>query len=127
MEFDPAYAVRVISDLVPNPFVGRESVGKLLDELYKRGFSDAKLGRHGSLIIDELRKGLDEERTKRAEGMFKSAAEAGSIQFRLRLDGKNWQIPRHTSTTQPEGAPQLTGSQGGALERNLFAQFIKRI
>lgn len=121
LEFDPAYAVRVISDLVPNPFVGREIVGGVIDALRARRFSNAKLGRHASFIIDELRKGLDEERASRAEAMFKAEVKSGSIQFRLRLDGKNWQMPQNVPTIAPDGAPQLTGGQGGALERNLFA------
>src|SRR5690606_21652095 len=38
LAFDPAYAVRIISDIVPNPFVGREIVGALLNALRSRGF-----------------------------------------------------------------------------------------
>jgi type III restriction enzyme len=121
MAFDPAYAVRVVSDLVPNPFVGREIVEHLLSALRKRGFDEEKLGRHASFIIDELRRGLDLERTRRAEIMFKDEVNAGKIQFRLRLDGNNWKMPHTISTTAPEGAPQVVGSQGGALERSLFA------
>lgn len=30
LRFDPAYAARMISDLAPNPFVGREIIGKLV-------------------------------------------------------------------------------------------------
>tara|TARA_R110002049_G_scaffold161793_1_gene327338 strand:+ start:140 stop:2755 length:2616 start_codon:yes stop_codon:yes gene_type:complete len=121
LAFDPAYAVRVISDLVPNPFVGRDIVARVLGALRKRGFDDAKLGRHASFIIDELRKGLDSERSTRAEAMFKAEVEAGKIQFRLRLDGRNWQMPHRSITTAPDGAPQVVSSQGGALERSLFA------
>ena len=29
LRFDPAYATRMISDIVPNPFVGREIVGRM--------------------------------------------------------------------------------------------------
>ena len=83
--FDAAYAVRMISDIVPNPFVGREIVGRLLATLRVRGFDDAKIGRLASLIVEELRKGLDTARTARAEAMFKDGVAAGSIQFRLRL------------------------------------------
>ncbi|MEX0969990.1 MAG: DEAD/DEAH box helicase family protein [Paracoccaceae bacterium] len=121
LAFDPAYAVRVISDLVPNPFVGREIIERILDALRARGFDNAKLGRHASFIIDELRKGLDLERSARAETMFKAEVKAGKIQFRLRLDGNNWKMPHATATTAPDGAPQVVGSQGGALKRSLFA------
>lgn len=56
MRFDPAYAARAISDLVPNPFVAREIVGRLLNGLSGRGFGQEKIGRLGSLILNELRR-----------------------------------------------------------------------
>ncbi len=71
LAFDAAHAVRMISDIVLNPFVGMEIVGNLLKALKRRGFDDEKLGRLASLIIEELGKGLDAERTARAEKLFK--------------------------------------------------------
>ena len=67
LTFDPAYAVRQLSDLVPNPFVAREIVEGVLVALKARDFDDAKIGRLANLIIEELRKGLDYERATRAE------------------------------------------------------------
>ena len=74
-----------------------------------------------SLIIEELRKGLDTERTKRAETFFKAEVEAGRIQFRLRLDGRNWRMPFSVETTEPMNARQLISNTGGPLEKSLFA------
>jgi type III restriction enzyme len=111
----------MISDIVPNPFVGREIVGRLLSALRKRSFDDAKLGSVASLIVEELRRGLDQEHTARAEALFKAGVGAGHIQFRLRLDGLNWQMPLETETAQPDGARQLVGKDGGPLQRSLFA------
>ncbi|MCA8927008.1 MAG: DEAD/DEAH box helicase family protein [Alphaproteobacteria bacterium] len=119
--FQPTHAVRMVSDIVPNPFVGREIVGRLLDALRVRGFDDSRLGQLASLIVEELRKGLDTERTTRAEALFKAAVAAGRIQFRLRLDGRNWQMPKSVETTEPENARQLLSKTGGPLEKSLFA------
>lgn len=121
LALDPAYAVRMISDIVPNPFVGREIVGKLLSALEVRGFDEAKLGGLVSLIVEELRKGLDTERTVRAEALFKAEVKGGRIQFRLRLDGRNWRMPFITETMEPENARQLVSTTGGPLEKSLFA------
>lgn len=119
--FDPAHAVRMISDIVPNPFVGREIVGAMIAALRARGFDDAKLGLLSSLIVEELRKGLDTARNKRAEALFKTEVAAGSIQFRLRLDGRNWRMPFSIETTEPENARPLLNRAGGLLEKSLFA------
>lgn len=121
LDFDTAYAVRMISDLVPNPFVGREIVGRLLAGLKARGFDGSKIGALSGLLIETLRRGLDKERSTRAEKFFKDAVEAGRIQFRLRLDGKNWRMPFFVETTQPEKARKLAGKSGGPLEKSLFA------
>lgn len=121
LHFDPAHAVRMISDLVPNPFVGREIVGSLLKRLERRGFDGSKIGALASLIVEELRKGLDAERTTRAEAIFKASVATGRVQFRLRLDDKNWRMPFFVETTEPDTGRQLVGKNGGSLERSLFA------
>jgi type III restriction enzyme len=121
MRFDPAYAVRLISDLVSNPFVGREIVGSLLGALVTRGFDDAKLGSLSSRIIEELRRALENARNKFAETAFKAAVAAGTIQFRLRVDGKNWRLPFTLETNQPETARRLSKQNGDVLAKSLFA------
>lgn len=121
LTFDPAHAVRMVLDIVPNPFVGREIVGCLLKTLRGRGFDDTLLGKLASLIVEELRKGLEAERARRAEALFKAEVAAGRIQFRLRLDGRNWRMPFTVETTEPETARQLLSRTGGPLEKSLFA------
>lgn len=125
LAFDPSYAVRVISDLVPNPFVAREIVERMLVALRARGFDEAKLGQLASLIIDELRKGLDAERAARAEALFKDEVKAGRIQFQLRLDGNNWRMPHSVETSQPQGARILAGDDGAPVRKSLFAPFFE--
>jgi type III restriction enzyme len=125
IRFDPTFAVRMISDIVPNPFVARAIVGRLVRALEIRGFSDAKIGSLASLVIEELRKGLDGERTARAEALFKTYVASGQIQFRLRLDGRNWQMPFTIETTESDFARKLVGKNGGPLERSLFAPIFE--
>lgn len=125
-EFDPTYAVRMVSDIVLNPFVGREIVGRALSVLGDRGFDADKLGRLAGLIINELRRGLDTERSARAESLFRSGVASGRIQFRLRLDGRNWRMPFDMVTSEPEGARQLLGKSGGPLEKSLFQPVFER-
>lgn len=121
LAFDPAHAVRMVSDLVPNPFVGREIVGGMIAALRARGFDDARLGQLASLIVEELRKGLDRARSARAEALFKAEVAAGRIQFRLRLDGRNWRMPFSIETDEPENGRKLLNRAGNALEKSLFA------
>ncbi|MBC6405412.1 MAG: DEAD/DEAH box helicase family protein [Rhodospirillales bacterium] len=121
LRFDPVQAVLMLSDLVPNPFVAREIVGALLQALRARGFGEDKLGRCAGLILSELRRGLDRAQTERAEALFKAGVAAGRIQFRLRLDGRNWRMPDRMETAEAEGARQLLSKTGGPLAKSLFA------
>jgi type III restriction enzyme len=121
LSFDPTYIVRMISDIVLNPFIGWDIVDRLRRGLLGRGFDVSKLGALSGLILDELRKGLDSERSRRAEAVFKSAVRDGSIQFRLRLDGRNWRMPYTIETTEPINARQLVSRTGGSLQKSLFA------
>lgn len=118
--FDPVYATRSIGDFILNPFVARQVVGSLLDALRGRGFTDDKIGQHAGLILDELRKGLDTERTRRAEALFRARVADGTIQFRLRVDGRNWQMPKEVETTLPVTADPLLNAMHAPLERSLF-------
>ncbi len=121
LRFDPAHAVRMILDIVPNPFVGREVVGRLLDSLRGRGFGDTQLGGIARLVVEKARDELAKERDARAEMLFKDEVAGGGIQFRLRLDGRNWRMPSQVDTVQPPSARQLVSGTGGPLQRSLFA------
>ena len=125
MRFDPAYAARAISDLVPNPFVTREIVGRLLTGLSGRGLGAEKIGRLGSLILNELRQALDLERSARAEVLFRADVLAGRIQFRLRLDGANWRMPFTIETSLPVGARVLAAQDGTPVGRSVFSPFYE--
>jgi type III restriction enzyme len=123
--FDSSYVVRVISDLVPNPFVARSIVADLLTALKARSFDDEKIGTATGTIISLLREDLDKERLERSEAQFKDDLSSGLIQFRLRIDGQNWRMPKTITTTEPEGADTLANKNGLPLERNLFAPIYK--
>ena len=121
LNFDPAHAVRMMLDIVPNPFVGREIVGRLLDALRGRGFDNRKLGGIAHLVVEAMRNELDRQRDVEAKALFKDAVAAGRIQFRLRLDGRNWRMPFQTDTTGAADVRHLVGGDGGPLEKSLFA------
>ena len=121
LAFDSVHTVRMILDIVPNPFVGQEIVSQLVDALVRRSFDETKLGQLASLIVEVLRTELEKERNTRAEAIFRREVAAGTIQFRLRLDGRDWRMPFHIETTEPEDARQLLRTSGGPLQKSLFA------
>jgi len=110
---------------VPNPFVAREIIARVLTVLETRGFDQPKLGAVAGVIVDTLRLALDKERTARAEALFKTEVHAGQIQFRLRMDGRNWPMPNHITTTEPPLAPILRSATDEPLTSSLFAPVLR--
>ena len=119
--FDPVYAVRMVSDIVVNPWIARGIVGDFIKELRVRDFDDDKLGVLSGLIIEGLRKWLSEERDKMAEAHFKEEVKSGRIQFRLRTDMNNWDMTYQLLTDLPQNSRTLRRKDDNPLEKSLFA------
>ena len=119
--FDRVHATRMLQDIVANPFVGYEIVSKTIEVLQGRGFEEKKIGQLSALIVDQLRKGLGNVQQKRAEDFFKKSVNEGHIQFRLRLDRRNWKMPYEIISTVPDRARKLSDDDGRHLKKNLFS------
>ncbi|QIT55023.1 DEAD/DEAH box helicase family protein [Aquisalimonas sp. 2447] len=123
LKFDPVYAVRALMDLCPNPFVLRDIVGATIAGLDERGLSPARIGQATSLVIEELRRDLEQSRNEQTEILFREDVQAGRIRFRLRLDGRNWRMPKQMETRLPPDAPPLMDENGDLVSRSLFYPF----
>ena len=123
LAFDPIYAVRALMDLAPNPFVLRDIVGATQMGLEHRGLSEDRIGPATSLIIEELRRDLEKFRNGQAETLFRDDVRAGRIRFRLRLDGRNWRMPKRMETGLPANTPPLMDENGDLVSRSLFHPF----
>ncbi|MGH9206984.1 MAG: type III restriction endonuclease subunit R, partial [Acidimicrobiales bacterium] len=121
VQLDPVYATRIISDLVPNAFTARRLIAALLDGLRGRGATAVLIGSLSGFLLEELRKHVTAEVERLAEQRFRSLLAAGVIQFRLRTDGRNWQMPKEIEAIQPATAPQLARLDGTPTERSIFA------
>lgn len=125
-KFDPVFATRAISDIVPNPWVARSIVGGTVKLLLAGGWDEDTLGSQSSEVIDGLRKGLIEQRDEIAEALFMGDVRQERIQFRLRTDGRNWELPGHYITDKPGNAQLLyRPSDARPVEKNLFTHTFK--
>ena len=123
--FDAVYVVRSISDIVPNPWVARAYVETVVKQLSKRGIKGEKLGAVGHLVLEVLRSHLIKERDRLAESIFMADVRAGRIQFRLRTDNHNWEIPTETTTLRSPNSQELRRTDGKFIEKNLFEATYK--
>lgn len=118
--FDAAYAVRTITDLVPNSFAAWDIVIALVRGLRQRDWDDALIGRLSAFIVAELRTELAAERDRQAATLFAAGLDSGAIRFGLHGGDRDWIAPAEVWTTLPTDAPQLSASNGGPLECSLF-------
>lgn len=120
--FDPVHATRMITDLIPNPWVARIKVHDFLNALRVKGFSEDRLGHLSSYLIETLRTFLSTKRDTVAETYFHAQVAAGTIQFRLRMDdhSHDWRMPMELETDRPENARKLIRNDGNAIQKNLF-------
>lgn len=119
--FDSLYATRVIADIAPNPWIARKLVQQLIDRLRSRGADDESIGAMSGFVIEEMRKFLLAERDSRAEALFMREVAAERIQFRLRSDAHNWEMPFELESALPETAEQLPRPDGTPTEKSVFA------
>lgn len=120
MVFDPVFVTRSISDIVPNAFTARGIVSDLIVALDAHGYDADKRGKHAGLILTELRKSLEAMRSEKAEALFRSLVASGTIQFRLRVDGRNWKMPSVDMTLQRVGAEPLLNEKQQPIKKSLF-------
>lgn len=119
--FDTVLAVQQISDIVLNPFVARDMIGRLLGTLEARGLQVFDLGHQARQIIEDLRTALIAERERQAEAYFKQQVSDGQIQFRLRADGNNWEMPDTVSSQEDSQGAQLVNDDGRLTQKSLFS------
>ena len=122
---DMVYMVRMIGDLVPNPWIAQEIVDGIASGLQERGHSEQWMNERIGLLVSESRRWLEEQRDGKAEALFRNEVDCGNIRFHLRADRHNWPMPEETVTTQPDDAEQLVGGDGQALKCSLFAPIYK--
>lgn len=123
LEFDSIRAVREISDRIINPFVAWNIVERVRKRLISKGHKSNKIGAMSRLIIDTMRKELEIERDKQAERIFRKDVTEGRIQFQLRLDGSDWQMPSEGSVLYGNDSKVLTRGDGSSLKKSLFEPF----
>lgn len=123
VHFDPVHATRMITDIVPNPWIARAMIQQFSSGLLGKGFTEERLGRLSSYLIEEMRKFLNARRDALAEAYFLRQVTDGGIQFRLRMDdhAHDWRMPFELETDRQESARKLVRNDGNPIQKSVFA------
>ena len=123
---DAGQIVRALSDLVPNPWHLWHGVQTALQRLQSSGIAAAAIARSATSLIETLRVDLSAARDDLGEAVFARLLEQGRIEFRLRADAADYELPHQWTTQLPSAPLPLTRPQDASLaERTLYVPALR--
>ena len=102
---DRTRIVRSLIDLAPNAWQVWAWVEAVVHRLLATGYSESLLAASSDSLIECLRADLEAERDRLAQGEFEQLVAAGNIEFCLRADATDYELPEEM-TLQLSGKPQ---------------------
>ena len=122
---DRARIVRALLDLAPNPWLVWGWVNEVVDRLQKRWDTRA-IGWASASLTEQLRVDIEKERDRLAQQVFEQLVAQGCIEFKLRADRTDYELP-HEMTLELAGKPaKLTrGDSLSDIEKSLLAPALR--
>lgn len=117
---DRVFLARAIGDLVPNAWLAFAFVEAVVARLRREGHAERRIAQSAALLVEQLRTDLEARRDALAEAVFAEHVRAGRIEFRLRADRLDYEIPHELLENLPDRPRPLFRPDGRPLERSLF-------
>ncbi len=117
---DRSRLVRGLLDIVPNAWWVWTWVEAAIGRLLAQGYAERLLAGSSASLLERLRVDLEAERDRLAQAVFDAAVAAGRIEFRLRADTTDYELPA-AFALEISGKPQpLSRDDGRPVEKSLF-------
>lgn len=117
---DCARVVRALLDLAPNAWLVWEWVGRVVDRLVQQGLSESLLARSVSSFTERLRIDIEKERDRLAQDVFDRMVDQGRVQFSLRADAMDYELPQSAELLLAGQPPVLQRPDARAVEKSLL-------
>ena len=121
---DRVFVARAIGDLVPNTWLAFDLVEQVVGRLLKDGCSEAMIASSSARLVEQLRADIVVQRDAMAQRVFEQKVQSGDIEFRLRADRFDYEIPQELEIELPE-KPKPLLNDGKLLEKSLFNPFYE--
>lgn len=108
---DRARLVRALLDLAPNAWLVWDWVNGAVQALLDQGHAEAQLSANGAALIEAMRTRLETARDLRARAVFEREVAEGRIEFALRADANDYELPMADELA-------LSGKPEGLLNRD---------
>lgn len=124
VELDRVFLARAIGDLVPNAWLAFDIIQRVIARLVDRGLPEKRIAASSALLIEQLRRDIVIQRDALAQQVFEEKVRSGDIEFRLRADRLDYELPREWEIELPEKASYLL-NDGKPLAKSLFDPFYQ--
>jgi len=122
---DRARLVRALLDIAPNAWQVWAWVDAVVRRLQASGFSEAVLAASSASLIERLRVDVQAERDRLAQDAFEQGVAAGRIEFALRADKTDYELP-HELVLDLAAEPQhLQRPDARPVEKSLLEPALK--
>lgn len=117
---DRSRMVRSLLDLAPNAWLVWDWVNQVVKRLTKQGMTESVLARSVSSLTERLRIDIEKERDRLAQGVFNRLVDEGSVQFSLRADATDYELPDSGELLLASQPPVLQRADARAVEKSLL-------
>lgn len=117
---DRARLVRALLDIAPNAWLVWAWVDQVIERLLQQGLAESALARSVSSLTERLRIDLEQERDRLAQGLFNQLVDQGLVQFSLRADAMDYELPHTAELLLPSQPPVLQRPDARAVAKSLL-------
>ena len=120
--------VRLLADVVPNPWQAARILRGALAALRERGFTEDQLHASRYRLIEKMRADLLTDIHVQTERIFCEVLASGGLSFRLEGNGLSWELAERIAfeVTQPPDYQITHKGNGQPVEKSLFEQIWSR-
>lgn len=108
---DRAQIVRALQDIVPNPWLLWSWVDVVVQRLLQT-LAESVVAASSATLVEQLRQDLEKLRDALAQQVFDAMVHEGRIEFRLRADRTDYELPQHMALSVPPKTPRLLREDG---------------
>ncbi|MCX6900869.1 MAG: DEAD/DEAH box helicase family protein [Verrucomicrobia bacterium] len=128
-ELDFPALVRLLVDVIPNPWQAARILEETLADLRKQGVEEKRIVTNRLFLLKAMRDDLREQVNRAGELLFRKMLEKGELSFRLVASGDerlNWELAETLDLDVTDEDRALLQQNGKPLERTLFEKLYQK-
>jgi type III restriction enzyme len=128
-ELDFPALVRLLVDVIPNPWQAARILEETLADLRKQGVEEKRIVTNRLFLLKAMRDDLREQVNRAGEMLFKTMLEKEELSFRLVASGDerlNWELAETLELDVTDEDKQLLQQNSKPLERTLFEKIYQK-